>query len=34
MNSLDLEKIQPELKPDTQWVCWRLDKSPVNPKSP
>jgi AAA domain/NrS-1 polymerase HBD domain len=29
----DFAKIPPELKARSQWVCWRHDKSPVNPKT-
>jgi putative DNA primase/helicase len=33
MPTPDLEKIPPELKARPQWVCWRADKTPVNPKT-
>jgi putative DNA primase/helicase len=33
MASIDLEKIPPELKRMPNWVSWRPDKTPVNPKT-
>jgi putative DNA primase/helicase len=33
MGPIDLEKIPPELKARPQWVCWRHDKTPVNPRT-
>jgi hypothetical protein len=33
MISPNLENIPPELKALLQWVCWRADKTPVNPKT-
>ena len=33
MIALDLDKIPPELKAFPQWVCYRSNKIPVNPKT-
>jgi hypothetical protein len=33
MLTVNLKKIPPELKARPQWVCWRPDKTPVDPKT-